>query len=481
MFFFIIFLFFFDSVIFAQIAVFPFEDISNSLNGIDFNISQKVAKKLIDKGYEVVFPDEISKFLDEMPLPITGWITKINAKKIGRHFKCNFILLGTITDYSKKDFTFSISLRMLDIASYGLIWANSISFNKEKKITFLNLKKVSWNESIDSSIGKVLSTIPEQLKHKLSLKPDIDIKYVTISPRYTRKKEKMTCTVKLIYAGIKPDKVFFVISDNRTVEAKEKHIEFTGTWEAPMIEKKYYVSLETRWQQPFEFKKKIFLTSFYVDNTPPEIKLKTRNIVKIKDKKCFSKYIKLSPVVHEKSGILKWIFEVFNKTEKKAVIKVEQYGKLPKTLIWKGTTLKGGKMPDGEYILKFTCFDKAKNKSAYKIKVFLIKNIHPVTIVAVRTAKNIRLKLDFKKSIAFVALFNLEIFDSNGSILAYKTYDHVPLFIDIKKFKGKLFYSYEIKDILGNKLLIRKAPLETIKRKKEKKKVKKREKWINDF
>jgi hypothetical protein len=449
---------------------------------VDFTISRKIADKLSSMGYDVVYPYEIKEFLEERHIIPVGWIDKITSKEIGRKFKVSLIILGTIIEYEPKLPVFVLNIRMLSLSDYKLIWAKTVSITQADEITFLNLNKRKWKEIVDSAIYTVLKNIPDKVFSKAVSFPDVDIVQVSLHPRYAKTGDNVTCNVKLYYYVNQPEEILLLLN-NKPVKTDFYLKTVKSVWAAPREEGRYVVTLLAKWKAPVKYEKKLFLSSFFVDNEKPQVKLKLKKIIEIEGKPVFRKFIKIIPVIMNREVVSRWKLEIVSDKEKKAVIVLSRFGKLPKFFKWKGVSARGGHISNGKYILKLSVWDRAGNMSVAELPVFVIKFIPSVNIAAERD--NSTLKIHFalsEKHLVKFSTWRFELYDDFGSLIAYKEGRDFPDKLDIKyngKLKKKLRYSFDIKDVLGNRLLYRKRKLEIEKVKEERKRKKKI--WVNEF
>ncbi len=468
--------------IWGQIAVFPFEDLSRDINGLDFKVSKIIAKKLIDDGYDVIFPMEIMFFLERNNIPFTGWVDRITAKKIERIFGAKLILLGTILERSKKDLSFGITIRLISMPEYKLVWAKTVNFKKSENITFLNLKSKNWNEIIDFTTSKLLKNIPEIVLSKSIAPPDIDIKNVFINPRYAKSGERIKIKVSLKFSSVKPNKIFLIFSNNKQL-VKLKNNTIYYSWKAKKNEGRYPISLEALWEKPYKIKKDLFLSTYVIDDTPPNFEIHPVYTTKINGTLYFSKFIKLIPHLKVKENISKWILKINSKEDNKTVAEIKNYGNLPAFFIWKGNTIKGAILPNGIYFLNLILWDKAGNKSKKTIRVYLVKTIVPPKVKAKIVDNNTIIDFKIFPHPVKINYFRIEIYDLTGKLIAYKLYDKIKKNIKIKiprKYK-KLRYSIDVRDILGNRLIQKKIPISVINNKQKRIIKNKRKIWINEF
>ncbi len=466
--------------IFAAIVVMPFEDLSKDLNGLDLQISTTFANKLVDRGFEVVYPVEIMNYLEKRKNPVTGWIDRISAQEISKVFNAKLILLGTIIEKSRENLEFCLAVRMLILPDYRLVWGKVATISKSEQISILDLKRKKWNQLVSETIDKILFKIPETVLTKSFSRPDMDIESVTIEPKFLKKNHYLNCRAVLRFSGRIPDKMFLTVNNRKLPVTLFKN-SFNIKIKAPEKDNRYPVVLTCKWGKPFYFSKKFFLGSFTVDNKRPRFFLNYKFGTVLNKKIFFSKFIKIIPVIKGDKNISKWLFEVFSVEDNQTLTKIENYGNIPNYFIWKGLNSRGAMLPNGKYKLSVTIWDKAKNVAQDSLDIYLIKMINPPEVTGVVEKEKIYIKFNFKPHPVPISFCRIEIFDENGSLIASKISENgfineieLPNHFNIKK----VYYNLIVRDILGNKLSIKKRRIEFRKIEKEKKIEKK---WINEF
>ena len=464
----------------AAIAVFPFEDLSKDLNGLDLKISTIIANKLVDKGFDVVYPMEIMSYFEKIKNPVTGWVDRITGIKVYKIFHCNLILLGTILEKNRDTSEFSIAIRMISLPQFKLEWGNVATISKSEQISILELKKKNWETLINETLTRLLNKIPNLVLSKATGKPEIDIESVEIFPKFAQKGKLINCRCRVKLVGKYPDQLYLKIL-NKRIKIKLIKNFFSVKFKAPTIDNRYPISLVCIWGKPFNITKRLFLGSFYVDNKEPELKLNYKFANKINGKLYFSKFLKIIPVLKKHDYISRWIFEVFSLNDNKTLTEIKNYGKLPKFFIWKGVTSRGTVLPNGEYRIILSVWDKAGNFSKKYIDIYLVKAIYPPRVSAIMEDKKIFLKFNFGEHPVPISICDIEIFDINGNLIANKNSDK-NLIKEVKllfrKNIRKVYYSVYVRDILGNKLKLKRIMVE-IEKKEKKKKIEKI--WLNEF
>ena len=438
-----------------------------------------MADKLVDEGYEVIYPAELREFLEKNNIVCTGYIDRINAKKIKRAFKVSSILLGSIIEKNRNTSAFGITMRLLYIPEYKLIWASTSNFKKSDLVSFLNLNKLTFDEIIKKTVTASLKGIPDRAISKIISKPDVDIQEIFISPKYTSKGKDISLKVKLKFFSKRPDLFYLLISKKRfPVKPDVDTISFS--WKAPASEGRYTVSLSSIWGKPYNLQKKLFLTSFFIDNTPPQFKLHYKFTTKFKGKSYFNRFIRFYPVFKTKEKISHWKLTIKSVYDNSTVATLENYKKLPSYFTWKGLTVKKSALPNGEYIITLKLWDRANNLSESSFKTYLVKSIVPPAISAEREKGKIILKIKSKEHPLPITFSRIEVFDNFGNLIASKESDNLFKKIAINNSKfDKIFVTLMEKDLLGNHFTIKRVPLNIKERKKKKQRNEK--KWINEF
>ncbi len=467
----------------AQIAVFPFEDISKDINGIDLETTRLVIQELEKEGIEVVPLDRVLTFLVNNRLRWTGWVERLTALKVYRQLGAELILLGTVTEKDPEKGIFGVALRLVRATDYKLLWGRTLAQSSAEKISFLELKKFTYEQIVAEVIKRLLEDLPEELQGLKVYPPAVEIADVFVRPRYVKANHLVECAVKLNFSGPKPEKVFFVLPEGKRIAAVEDHQRelYLGVWKAPQEEGRYPVNLVLKWGPPWNQKKKLFLSSFIVDNTPPKLSLKIRHGERIGETIAFRRYVTIVPVLERSEPITRWQMVITGEQENE-VLNIEEPGSLPESFNWRGTDASGHKVPVGRYQLKLFIWDKAGNKTVAEQEFLVVKDPPEVDLEAQRIGEQIELKMALKDHPVPLSNWYIDIWDEEGNLL--KEYEgEGPLkgrFLI--PFREKLYYSLEVRDILGNRYRVRSKKLQpALLRAAKEEKEKKEKKWLEDF
>jgi len=466
----------------AQIAVIPFEDISQDINGVDLEVTKLVIQTLKEEGFQVIPLKRVLHFMADNRLRWTGWVEKLIALKLYRELGAELILIGTVTEKDPKRGDFGLTLRLLRATDYHLLWSNTLAISSEKNISLLGLKKYTYKELVQRVIDNLLKELPEELKEFKFYPPEVEIADIFLRPRYVRAGQLMECAVKLSISGPKPQKIFFKLPNGKMLQAieDEKTKLYLAAWKAPEKEGRYPISLFLVWPEPWQQKKQLFLSTFVVDDTPPKLILKVRGGEKFNGVIAFRRYVTLVPILEKTEPIARWQLVITGK-EGQEVLSIEQPGKLPQAFNWRGTDAGGHKLPIGRYHLKLVVWDKAGNRSQANLDLLVVKDPPEVDIQAKKGDENIELDLKLKDHPVPLSSWYIEIWDDKGNLLLEKEGER--FFVE-KLFlppQGELFYSLEVRDILGNRYRVRHQKLKPIILRASKEEKKTKSQWLDDF
>ncbi len=466
----------------AQIAVFPFEDVSKDINGVDVEASKIVTQKLEEAGFEVIPPEVILNFMARNRIRWTGWVERLTALKVYRELGADLILVGTVTDKDEKKGLFGVTLRLVRATDYQLIWSKTVALATEEKVSLLGLKKLDFPALREEVLTSLIQDLPEELKQMKSFPPEVEIGDVFLRPRFARSGQLIECAVKLNLSGSKPEKIFFVLPDGRRVPAVEDESRklFLGLWKAPREEGRYPINILFKWGPPWNLEKESFLSSFVVDNTPPKLSLKIRRGEKMGDVIAFRRYVTIVPVLENSEPISRWQMIITNE-EGTEVLNVEQPGHLPETFNWRGSDAGGHKLPKGRYHLKLTVWDKAGNSSVATADFLVVKDPPKVAIEAKKGSEGIEIDLKVKDHPVPLSNWYLEVWDEEGNLLGEIEGEGEPQEKIVVPSKKDLFYSLEVRDVLGNRYLVRNQKLKPVILRAAKEKKEEAKKWLEDF
>lgn len=464
----------------GQIAVFPFEDLSKDINGVNLDLSEAVAQALEDHGFQVVHPDKVLNFMAKNRIRWTGWAERLTAARASRELGVDLILLGTVTELDPDEPALGLSLRILRARDYQLIWSKTVSLSGLAEVSLLGLGKHDFQSLLSEGIKKILASLPQDLERSLAQPPIFEIADVFVRPRHVRGGKRIECAVRLDISGDPPEEVYFLLPSGRRVPTIKKGDLYIAWWTAPRKEGRYPVNLLLRWGRPWHMEKRLFLSSFMVDNTPPKLEIRTLKGEALPQGVAFKRHIVLVPVLERPEPISRWLLQISSVETGQLVVKEERPGRLPPSFTWRGADQSGHRIPDGRYRVSLKVWDQAGNTYNAERDLIVVKGAPPVNLQARAFSEKMVIKLNIGAHPVPVSEWRLELWDKEGNLVGEYEGQRPPKSLVIPKQEG-LLYSLEVRDILGNRRRVRNEELKPIimRAAEEKKKVEK--KWVDDF
>lgn len=463
----------------AQIIVFPFEDLTQDVNGVNFSVSQEVAQALEERGFKVIPPDQVLDFLAENRIRWTGWVDRITAIKAARKYNANLILVGTVTEFRRENEPIlGLTLRLIRAPDYKVIWSRTKALSSKEEISLLNLKVFNSEKIMAKVVNSLIDQLPEELQQGLTQPPEIEIADIFLNPRRVQGDHFIECAVRLDVSGPSPEEVFF-LWDKYKIRAFKENSLYVAKWKAPRKEGRYPINLLVRWPN-LGIKKELFLSSFIVDNSPPRIKLRCIFGKKLPEGIAFSRFITLVPSFERPEPIARWVFEITSEKNHRVVIHEERPGHLPESFTWRGIDLGGHFLPNGRYKAKIIVWDLAGNRAEAEKELLLVKGAPPVSVVAKEWSEKIQIDLHLGEHPLPISFWRLELWDKDGNLLGEYEGEGKPKLITIPK-RDNLFYSLDVQDTLGNRLYVRYKKLKPIILQASEEKKRAEKKWVDDF
>jgi len=442
----------------------PFEDISKDLNGVNLEIPRKIAQALEKQGLTVVYPDALVPFLAKNRYRWMGWVDQVTALKIAKQFNVDLIMLGTVTELNKSEPPcIGLIVQLLKVKDYKLIWSRSAVFSAKEEISILGLDKPTFQSLEMKTINTLVANIPPEIQQKAIHPPVIEITDVFLKPKRVQSHTEVECAIRLNTAGPSPSEILFQINGKEIPARPQTQKEglYIAKWIAPEKEGRYPIKLVVKWDK-YSLHQEMFLTSLIVDNTPPKFSLKIIRGEKIKDSIAFNRHILLVPIFEQSEPIARWAFYVLDPKTRTPVFKVERPGRIPSRLIWRGTNIAGKYLANGQYIAKVKVWDQAGNSYEQETKLLFVKSAPAAKILAEKLSdKKVKLIIKVNKHLLPLTSWRLELWDSDGNLISEyestKEKDEVSLPND-----ENLLYTLEIRDILGNKTILKNIPLKPL-------------------
>jgi len=465
---------------FSQVAIFPFEDFTYKDYGVNLEVPRKIAQALKKRGINVVFPAKIIPILVRFHHVDFNRLNFTLLRVIYKELKSRYVLLGSIGELKKNPPEIFMVLRLIDTLNGKIKWGKVIGFSEKDYISFLNLKKISYEEMVNEVYKNVANNFFEPKAVKQHIFPTIDIQEVIFNSRHIKPGAEIKCLLRFYFSGKKPDKMFLLVGKCKKVKVEPYKGAYLAVWKGENKEGEYSVYLIAQWLKPFKFKRKIFIGKYYIDASPPKVGLVIKGARKEEGKVFVKRVLKIFPKLLEERGggfnlnrgISRWKIEIYSKRLRRTVFKEERLGAIPGVIVWDLKSVEAA-LPPGEYQIIFTVWDLAGNKGEVSKNFYIVKE-PPIPKITIYKGKKGYVYIEIKKSFIPLIKISIEVFNGKGKMIARIFKEG----LNIKEIKKKFqvdskdlippfYFDATIQDELNNIKVVKKGSVE-IKSLKEK-------------
>jgi len=467
-------------IVYAQIVIFPFEDLSKGDHGINFEVPEEIAQKLSKEGFKVIPPKKIIPLLIKFRKVDFYNINFTLLREIYKNFNAEYVLLGSIGKLQKEPPAISIIVKLINVFTGKITWGKSVSFSAEDFVSFLSLKEIDYSYMMEKVYETLLADFKEPFKSISKITPTVEIQEVVFNSRYLQPGKTVECIVRMVFSGPKPTFIGVEVEDNvgkRLIPLNKYTNErsYIAFWKAPKKEGKYPVVLVVTWGDKWKITKRILIGRYYVDNTPPNLNLVIRGAKKKKGKVLVKDVLEIIPKVvgsgtskkfiGKGNGIAKWEIEIYSKNKNTLILRESYPGKLPAILTW---YTKGGMntLSPGDYLIKFKVWDLAGNQNEVEKEVLLVTDPPTPQVIVYEGKEKDVIEIEINKNFIPLVRVYLEIFSKDGKKIVEikkegKPFDRIKkeIILDKKKIKNldNLYYNAIIEDELKNKKILRRV------------------------
>ncbi len=139
-----------------RIAIFPFENFSEDKDALTY-VMPLIKEKMQEKGLSVVDEEEMNNFLLKERIRSTAYISREISRKLSDELKVDFVLLGSINTFLKKENPhIGLCARLVRCSDNSIIWADHEAATGEDFVTVLGIGKI---ETIDELTKEVVDKL----------------------------------------------------------------------------------------------------------------------------------------------------------------------------------------------------------------------------------------------------------------------------------------------------------------------------------
>jgi hypothetical protein len=315
-------------------------------------------------GYEVVEYQDVYDFLLRNRLREMGTVSRSTARRIGKRFGAQAILVGSVNIYRPNEGypLLGLSFRMVNSADGASFWAQDVSYSGEDfrfLFDFGTIKKM--DELRERALNDLVRKFPSHVPSPSKL-PPVELEKIMFDRR-VKGGEKIEVIAYLTAIDEEPSGLTLTVGKEiKAPLRKDRNGLYRALVESPQEEGDYPLKIrccdgERRWS----INPGAWLT---VDNTPPVVKISALRTV-ISPNGINNRKFRYTPVLLENKSIepiKRWKF-VYEDPQGREHPIYQVYGTFPSMIYWNGWDEQNRIVFDGTYRLKLVAEDEAGNSA----------------------------------------------------------------------------------------------------------------------
>ena len=435
-------------------AVFPVEDLSRGSNGVNFEFSEFISSSLEKKGLDIVPMDQLISFMARKRIRRLGFLDSATMHNLSVDFGAQFIIFTTITQRKEENgLSLGLVVHILQTTSGRIVWSKSQAVNDTDTRRMLALAEPeSVNDLWYHLVKDLFSDFSiENITGTDNNSAEVIISNVDINPKYAQSGTEMNCSITQNRTGDADSSINFRLAvsgrDFYPMTAYSKS-GLRASWPASEKEGSKPVSLIIDFTSD---KKILYLGSYTVDNSPPELDIRLKG-VKIGKNIVFSKTLPIIPIWHKREPLSRWKISILKKGDV-TVLSNEGSGDLPDRFEWKGQRKDGTIVDPGMYQVRLQVWDLASNNASITHQVEYRQHTPQPEVQANLVEDKLVVMLQDQESLV-LKYWTARILFSDGETLVEEQGDSLPATITLpalkKDEKRALECLVEYHDVLGN-------------------------------
>jgi hypothetical protein len=484
------------------VAVFPVEDLSQGVNSTNMEMTRHLTAELQAKGLHTVLEEDIISFMAAKRVRWLGYLDTDQILQIQENLGADLILFGTITQQSeKRSPTFGLSLQLVRTRDAKTVWSASAGLGLADMQRLLGLHEPTTLEELwPVLVRNVLEKWPADLDDDIAaqpllfdtetgeLPPTLQIKNLSLSPRYVRPGEQVKCAIEIdnTDSSAEQPQVFIRVGTRVHLAQQTKEgLFYEASWTGSEIEKGifrevghealklaaadlssqyfegiwagfdedniYPVSLILKW--PSGEQQMAFVGNYTVDSTPPDIDMFIKGMTLMEDLVTFNDRILILPKMKGREPSSHWRIWVEDDMGR-TVLQDEADGKLPRNFYWKGEKFNGQLVKDGIYRLILKVWDRAGNEAMTSQEVVFRSSPPDLIMDIKKDGQGLYLSIDTEDKGIPLSFWKLEVWNDDGDLLQKSDGTELPMQFDIplqEDFeKEAIEGTVVLRDVLGN-------------------------------
>ncbi|HIJ78261.1 MAG: hypothetical protein OEY01_03015 [Desulfobulbaceae bacterium] len=433
----------------------PIEDLSQGVNGYNQSLTVSLITALRQGGHTVLSEDAVIDFMVRNRIRWLGYLDSTNVVKLREELGVDFILFGSVNQLRQKaPSAIGLSAMLIRTADVRMIWAGSGELCTVDVQHLLGLAEPQTFADIEAmALQRLLAAMPKSFTTITSEQVQRLVDNVSLAPAVLRPGGLVTCRVKLFGSPAVFGKRKVMLSvGTREVEAvfREDAELYEAVWRAPDNDGRYSVTLNVSGAGADG--ENIFVGSYLVDGTVPQLSLQVLG-PKFKDRVVLRDKVYIVPILLDSELISHWKMTILDKD---GVVLMADHGNgMPERLVWHGKLADGHFVPDGDYTIELSAWDRAENEVTVPAQVQVFRRAPELEIAVELQDKDFVIDLRHGNDVP-LSYWRAEILSQDGVVIREATGDRLPYSFILSSTsgqnQGKLRLVLVAQDIFGGKI-----------------------------
>ncbi|MFC1523469.1 hypothetical protein ACFL6N_01635 [Thermodesulfobacteriota bacterium] len=440
----------------ATVAVFPVEDLSDGLNGVDFELTEDLVNDLEAKGLDVIASQEVISFMARNRIRRLGFLDTVSIFQARDELGADFILYGSV--YSREENsspTLGLNLYLVRTDDARIIWSNSGGVSRASVQHLLGISEPTTKLELLAVLKEnILSTWPRELEFAERQQLSLEIEKVNLAPKYIRPGDEVVCSVRLrpSWSSKEVPRVFFKVRGRVYLASElEGGNQYKAKWIGSDRDGSYPVTLVVNW--PSGRKKIAFIGTYFIDSTPPKVSLNLKG-VRLKGTVAFRDQVLIIPHMMEREPISRWKISVINEAGDELMSDSGE-GNLPQRFVWRGQLLSGKPADEGIYQIILKSWDRSQNMGIASQHVMFSRTPPAMVLEATNQGNDVTVDISNEGKVP-IAFWRMDMYSDDGGILKSVDGENLPARVEYSGHKSadkqKVKCIIVLKDILGNEV-----------------------------
>jgi hypothetical protein len=473
----------------VSVAVFPFQELGEGRQGVNFQLSNAVAQLLTEDGTEIISPETVVSFMVSNRIRTVGYLERYQIANARRDLGAPFVLLGTVFERDKRSApSIGLVLSLVRTSDARTIWTYVGSFSAARERTVLAIGEAQTSDELQPLLLlDIVEKWPSQVISNEQLVRPINFDSIELGPQMVRPGGEVHCRVRLrdAWPAGKAPRIFFKVADQlypASPNMDDGALE--GVWVAAEENGRYPVALLLEWPD-FDRTETVLLGYYLVDGVLPLFELDLRGDGYIKGRPVYYNGMRIYTNMLVHKPLSRWHLSIYSEESAEISAELSGEGNLPESFFWNGKD----KPPEGGYRITVEVWDEAGNSAEVSAEALLITQRARVGLNLKTKGNEIVVNVEDVGRVP-LSYWRLEMWTKEGRIITETEGEDLPATFDVKvpeteypqEIAGFLFYS----DVMGRQVR-RKVENLLPKLEAEKKEAVKEkssgisERWVNDF